>query len=342
MVLNHILSEFIRNIKYRLLLLFMTINSEILDTILKKVLDLKPNESFLVATDEPKKELAIQIYEYAKNITPSARIEIIKELERNGQEPEPEVAELMLNHDVQFYITSKSLSHTNARRNATKKGHRIISAPGLTYDMMKRCVDIDYDNMINLHNNLRPIIANSKEIYITTKAGTNIRIAVHDTQGYSDNLLKNKKGAFGNLPTGEIDSGIVREKTNGIIVFDGSFPGLGLLEKPIKVKVVDGVGTIIIDNDKAKILHNMLKDVGPNAFRLAELGIGTNPKAILTGNVLEDEKVLGTVHFAFGNDLSYNGTNDVPLHLDGVIKEPTLKVDNKIIMKDGEFIDEFY
>jgi len=313
----------------------MKINTQILDTILKKVLDLKPDESFLVTTDEPKKELAIQIYEYAKNITPSARIEIIKELERNGQEPGPEVAELILNHDVQFYLTSKSLSHTNSRRNATKKGHRIISAPGLTYDMMKRCVDINYDELINLHDKLRPIIADSKEIHITTKAGTDIKTAVHDTKGQSDNLLKNKPGAFGNLPTGEIDSGIVREKTNGTIVFDGSFPGLGILKNPIKVEVVDGIGTIVIDNDKAKILHNMLKVVGLNAFKLAELGIGTNPKAILTGNVLEDEKVLGTVHFAFGNDLSYNGTNDVPVHLDGVIKEPTINIDGKIIMKDG-------
>jgi len=317
----------------------MEINTQILDTILKKVLDLKPAESFLVITDKPKKELAMQIYEHAKKITPSVKFKVMKELKQDGQEPEPEVAELMLNHNIQFYLTSKSLSHTNARRNATKKGHRIISAPGLTYDMIKRCVDIDYGELIKFHNRLRPVIADSKEIHIITKAGTDIRTAVHDTHGQSNNLLKNRPGAFGNLPTGEIDSGVVREKTNGIIVFDGSFPGIGLLEKPIKVKVVDGVGTIIIDNDKSKILHNMLKYVGPNAFKLAELGIGTNPKAILTGNILEDEKVLGTVHFAFGNDLSYNGNNNVPVHLDGVLRNPTLKVDGKIIMKDGEFTD---
>ncbi len=320
----------------------MKINTQILDTILKKVLDLKSSESFLITTDEPKKELAMQVYEYAKNITPSARIEIMKELERNGQEPEPGVAELMLNHDVQFYLTSKSLSHTNARRNATKKGHRIISAPGLTYDMMKTCVNIDYDGLIKFHDRLRPIILNSKEIHIKTNAGTDIKTAVHDTQGHSDNLLKNKKGAFGNLPTGEVDSGIVREKTNGTIVFDGSFPGLGVLKNPVKVKVINGAGKIILDNKQAEKMNKMLSSVGEKAFKLAELGIGTNPKAILTGNVLEDEKVLGTVHFAFGNDLSYNGSNDVPVHLDGVLRNPTLKVDNKIIMKDGEFIDEFY
>ena len=315
----------------------MKINTQILNIILKKVLDLKPAESFLIITDELKKELAMQIYEYAKKITPSARIEVIKELEINGQEPEPEVSELMLDYDVQFYLTSKSLSHTNARRDATKKGHRIISAPGLTYDMMKRCVDINYDELIKFHDRLRPIIANSKEIHITTKAGTDIRTAVHDTKGQSDNLLKNKSGAFGNLPTGEIDSGVVREKTNGTIVFDGSFPELGILKNPVKVEVVNGIGNIIVENEEGKKMKEMLAEVGEDAFKLAELGIGTNPKAILTGNVLEDEKVKGTVHFAFGNDLTYNGNNDVPVHLDGVLRNPTLKVDGKIIMKDGEF-----
>ena len=320
----------------------MKINYQILNTILKKVLDLKPNESFLMITDEQKKELAMQVYKYAKNITPSARIEIMKNLKVNGQEPESDVAELMLNHDVQFYLTSKSLSHTDARRNATKKGRRIISAPGLTNSIINRCVDIDYDKLIKFHDRLRPIIANSKGIHITTKAGTNIRTSVHDTRGQSDNLLKNKQGAFGNLPTEEIDSGIVREKTNGTIVFDGSFPELGILKNPVKVEVINGKGKIIFDNEEAKKMNKMLSSVGEKAFLLAELGIGTNPEARITGNILEDEKVLGTVHFAFGNDLSYNGSNDVPLHLDGIIKVPTIEVDGKIIMKEGEFIDEFY
>jgi len=320
----------------------MEINAQILDTILKKVLDLKSSESFLITTDEPKKELAMQIYEYAKKITPSARIEIIKELERDGQEPEPEVAELMLNHYVQFYLTSKSLSHTKARRDATKKGHRIISVPGLTQSMIERCVDIDYGRLIKFHDRVRPIILNSKEIHIKTKAGTDIRTAVHDTQGESGNLLKNKKGAFGNLPTGEVDSGIVRGKTNGTIVFDGSFPGVGTIKNSVRVNVVNGVGNIIVENERGKKIKEMLTEVGENAFKLAELGIGTNPKAEITGNVLEDEKVLGTVHFAFGNDLTYNGNNNVPVHLDGILRNPTLKIDNKIIMRDGEFIDEFY
>ncbi len=84
-------------------------------------------------------------------------------------------------------------------------------------------------------------------------------------------------------------------------------------------------------------LKTILDEIGLPAYRLAEFGIGTNPKAKLTGKVIEDEKVKGTVHFALGNDLSYGGNNDIPLHLDGVIKEPTIIVDGQTIMVDGKF-----
>ena len=140
----------------------------------------------------------------------------MKELEQNGQEPEPDVADLMLMYDVQFYWTSKSLSHCQARREASSKGHRIISSPMLTYDMARRCIDIDYDVLIELHKKIRPYISGSREIRITTAAlGTDILTAVHDTHGQSDLILKDKPGSFGNLPVGEIDSGIIREKTIG-------------------------------------------------------------------------------------------------------------------------------
>lgn len=316
----------------------MKLEKRILETILKKVMALKPTESFLVIADPPQVELARQLSEYARGITPRVLFKLMEELEQNGQEPRPEIAQLMLEYDVQFYWTSKSLSHTRARRNASSKGHRIISSPMLTFDIANRCIDIDYDVLIELHKRVRPFIVNSREIRITTALGTDIMTAVHDTHGQSESILKNKPGSFGNLPVGEIDSGIVREKTNGIIVFDGSFPQIGLLESPIKASVKEGIAEIHLNSQQANKLHEMLAKVGSDAFKLAELGIGTNPNCKLTGIVLEDEKVLGTVHFALGNDLSYNGTNAVPLHLDGVIKKPTIWVDEALIMKEGTFI----
>ena len=55
---------------------------------------------------------------------------------------------------------------------------------------------------------------------------------------------------------------------------------------------------------------------------MAEFGIGTNDKAILTGIILEDEKVMGTIHIAFGDNKSMGGSVRVASHLDGLIKQP--------------------
>jgi len=316
----------------------MKIDEKIFDIILRKVLALKSSEGFLVVADPPKESLARQLFEYSKKITQHPHFKVIKELDRSGQEPEPGAAELMLGYDVQFYWTSKSLSHTLARRRATEKRFRIISAPMLTEDIINRCVDIDYDALVRLHEKLRPVIANSKEIRVTSGLGTDITTTVHDTHGARDAILMDQPGSWGNLPVGEVDSGVVRKKTNGRLVFDGSFPGIGLLKKPIKAEVFEGTASFETDHPQAKDLYRLLESVGPGGFKVAELGIGTNSKALLTGIVLEDEKVLGTVHFAFGNDLTYNGDNDVPLHLDGVIKDPNIYVDGQKIMEKGKFI----
>ena len=76
-----------------------------------------------------------------------------------------------------------------------------------------------------------------------------------------------------------------------------------------------------------------------NARKVAELGIGTNPKAILSGNVLEDEKVLGTCHVAVGDNTSYDGgKNKAEVHWDGIVIQPTIWFDDEKIMESGELL----
>ena len=77
---------------------------------------------------------------------------------------------------------------------------------------------------------------------------------------------------------------------------------------------------------------------GPEATNVAELGIGTNEEAILTGNILEDEKIFGTAHVAFGASAGIGGTIQVPVHLDVVIKEPTVEIDGEAILGGGELL----
>ena len=77
---------------------------------------------------------------------------------------------------------------------------------------------------------------------------------------------------------------------------------------------------------------------GEAGTNFAELGVGTNERAILTGNVLEDEKILGSVHLAFGASAAIGGTVQVPVHLDCVLLEPTVEIDGEVVVSGRELL----
>jgi leucyl aminopeptidase (aminopeptidase T) len=77
---------------------------------------------------------------------------------------------------------------------------------------------------------------------------------------------------------------------------------------------------------------------GEDGTNIAELGIGTNEKAMLTGEILEDEKIFGSCHVAFGASAGIGGTVQVPVHLDCIILRPTVELDGEAIVRDGELV----
>ena len=89
---------------------------------------------------------------------------------------------------------------------------------------------------------------------------------------------------------------------------------------------------------EAEQLLATLRAAGEQGTNLAELGVGTNEQATLTGNVLEDEKILGTVHIAFGASAGIGGTVSVPVHLDSVVLQPTLDIGGTRVIEAGEFL----
>lgn len=305
-------------------------------TIIKECMDVKSSESVLIITDSVKKSIGEVLVKAAKEVTDNVKIIEIPVGKNHGEEPPIDTAEEMLKYDVILIATDKSISHTNARRNASDKGARIASMPEITKDMMERCIDIDYEKLQNFHDKLRKILIDSNEIKVTTKLGTDVVAKLRCVRGKVAGYFHNK-GDFSNLPTGEVDSGVEEGSVNGILVVDGSFGNIGMLDVPLTLEVKDGYVVSISGNDAEKLIR-LLQPHGKHAYKIAEVGIGTNPKAKITGVVLEDEKVKGTIHFAVGNDLTYEGTNDVKIHLDGVIKKPNIVVDGKTIMEEGKFL----
>jgi leucyl aminopeptidase (aminopeptidase T) len=116
---------------------------------------------------------------------------------------------------------------------------------------------------------------------------------------------------------------------------DGSFPEIGPLSKPVVLTIKAGSIKRLTGGKEAEKLRQWLRIFGRQSKTVAEVGIGTNPNAVVTGCTLEDEKALGTAHVAFGNSLSFDGKGTVDCHLDGIILKPTLTIDGKVIIEKG-------
>jgi len=256
--------------------------------VMKQCLAVKPGESILIVTDPTRRLLAGIFETAAKEITAKVDVAVVSGMTGNAQESPQSVADKMLKADVALLITTYSLSHTQARKQACAAGCRIASMPGITLDMIQRTLLADYSQIATLSDKLARILTDGQTAKLTSPAGTNLQLALGNRLGESDNGLYTQAGSFGNLPAGEACIGPLEGQTRGILVIDGAIADITL--------------------------------------------------AKLSPNVLEAEKVFGTCHVTLGSNISYGGKVDVPFHSDGIVLQPTLQIDGKIIIKAGKFL----
>ena len=305
-------------------------------TALQQCLDLKQGEKFLVIVDEPQMEIGQAFFQVGKEMGAETMLLEFTPRKNNGDEPPSPIAKAWLDCDVFVAPASKSLTHTRARENAVNAGARGSTLPGVTVEMMERCIPVDYNKMKERCDKLVQILTEGKEVHITTELGTNLRFSMEGREGHPDTGIYNKPGMFGNLPAGEAYMAPLEGTAEGVFIVDGAM--IGVMEEPITLKVEKGFVTEITGGKEAKELLEMVEEVGHDARNIAEFGIGLNEKAIFTGNVLEDEKIDNTIHIAIGNNAHFGGVVDVPFHMDGIIKKPTVAIDGKVIIKDGKHL----
>lgn len=299
----------------------------------------KKDEKILVITDELKREIGLSLHKNAIRLGYESLLVEMKSGKINGEEPSPAIAELMQKFDVVFCPTAKSLTHTDARRNASALGVRIATFPGITNEVMIRGMNADYKSISKRTVKLTEILESGNKIHVTTPIGTDITFSIAGRKAYASKGLFHAKGESGNLPTGEAYLAPVEGTANGVFIVDGSMAGLGLIKNAnIRIEVENGYAIKITGGVLAKKLNVMLDEVGKDARNIAEFGIGTNDSAKLSGVLLEDEKVMGTIHIALGNNVSMGGSVNVPIHLDGVVKKPTVWMDGKLLMRDGKLL----
>lgn len=297
-----------------------------------------PGERILIVTDEPLRSIAYALREAARQLGHDPIVVEMFPRRTNGEEPPALVAEMMTRADVVLCPTSKSLTHTDARRAATAAGARVGTLPGVTEDIMVRCMNADYQRIAERTHELCAMLERTSSVRVTAPSGTDIRLPIAGRKAHASSGLFRQRGEWGNLPTGEAYLAPLEGQSSGVVVVDGSMAGVGVTQQPIRIVVENGYATEITGGPEAQTLIALLEPHGRDARNVAEFGIGTNDRARLTGVILEDEKVMGTIHIAFGDNKSMGGTVGVPSHLDGLVKQPTVWFDDRKIMEDGRFV----
>jgi leucyl aminopeptidase (aminopeptidase T) len=225
------------------------------------------------------------------------------------------------------------------------KSIRVGHCPGITKSMMiEGPMNVDYTKMLDTANKMINSFNNAKQVHITAPGGTDTILCIED-RGFSTDVQLTDESYFANLPCGEIWCGPVETMGDGIIVCDGSIGDIGKVSKPLKIFIEKGK-IIDIESDDQKLIEDIEKliNIDEGAKVIGELGIGLNPGAHLSGNLLEDEKALQTAHIAFGNNEEMEGgQNRSKTHRDFLFYKPTMKVSYKdgssqTLIRDGEIL----
>ncbi len=297
-------------------------------------LAIAPGEEVCVIVDPASRTIGEALRDAARDSGADAVLTLMDERENDGTEPPRSIAAAMAACDVLIAPTSRSLSHTAARKRASENGVRGTTMPGVTEDMLARVMTVDFDTMRSRSRAVAALLSDATEAHVTCPRGTDMHLDLTGRDGISDDGDLAARGAFGNLPCGE---GFVAPAGGEGTIVASSLAPLGLSDPPARLTVTggriadarEGIGPEFIGRLRAQ------GELGTN---LAELGIGTNDRATLTGNVLEDEKILGTVHIAFGASAGIGGTVSVPIHLDVVVLDATLTIGDTTVLRDGEWV----
>jgi len=305
--------------------------------VLRDCLEVEPGEEVLVICNPVTEDIGELMRIQAAGDGAWATLAVISESDSNGAEPPAPVAAAMIASNVVLAPTIQSLSHTYARRAANRAGVRVATLPGVTADMLARLMNADMGMLRRRGASVAAALRSGEEAHITCSHGSDLRLGLKGRIPIADAGVINKPGAFGNLPCGEAFVAPLEETGEGTLVVDGSIAGVGMVETPVELTISEGHLTDATGPEGAVLLELLTKH-GPDGTNVAELGIGTNEEATLTGNILEDEKILGTAHVAFGASAAIGGGVQVPVHLDCVLQEPTVEVDGTVICRGGELL----
>ena len=313
--------------------------------ILTECAEINNKASILFIADSNTVNIAKKFMNEVKKLNPDCHImyEKIETLERHGQEPPVTIANLMLEADITMSLSTYSLAHTKARINALNVGKYFLSMPLYTNELLSsEALSVDYKKQFPLVEYVASKFTHGSAVHITSNKGTDLNLNIEGRIGNICPGFVSEKYYLGSPPDIEANVSPVEVNSSGVIVIDGSVtcPQVGLLSEDVIFEINKGcIVSIVSENPKLKFtLESIFLEGNPKKRILAELGVGLNPLAKLTGCMLTDEGAMGTIHFGFGSNSTVGGLNDVDFHLDCVINKPNITIDHQLFMLKGEIV----
>ena len=236
-------------------------------------------------------------------------------------------------------LSNNSTSHTNFRKLACHAGARFASLPHFDPEMFHTSMDVDWKALAERTKRLVAEVNKAEWIRVTCPNGTHMMICKQGRHAEGDDGLLTASGSFGNLPAGEAYLAPLEGESHGIMVIE--WGPTSQLNEPLRLTVENGIVTRIDGNDPLRLRLEGKFAENSACRNIAELGIGTNDRASRPDNVLEAEKILGTIHIALGDNTGFGGTVSAPFHEDYVFYQPTVTLiladgSEKIILDSGK------
>jgi len=320
---------------------------------LESVLEAIPGESIVIICDDEKKEIGKAFADGALALNLWTRLVTLKTSEEMRKEVQPNLLEVLTQHKPDIYInllrdkreeTPFRLKIINAetRDHKSRLGH----CPGITISMLTEgalaLTSQEHRDMQSFASQLMQALATAVKVEITNPAGTKLSLNVERREFYTDTKMNWEAMKWMNLPTGEVYVAPIENSLDGKLICDMAIGGIGPIKTPLEVYAKNGKAEKLTCRDK-EVLKAVEETLASDEWSniVGEFAFGINPKARFTQEFLEAEKMLGTIHIAFGRNIDMpGGKNTSKNHMDMLVSKPTVNVtmqdDSKItILKEG-------
>jgi len=307
-------------------------------TIVETCAGVQPGETVLVVTDTDMVRIAEVLAMAVRERDAEPVIAVMIPRKGDGEEPPACIAEAMKKVNVTLSPVSTSITHTRAVKEAAATGSRIIALTAFTEDLLIRGgIQADFKKLKPVCLKVARRLGEARSVRLTSLAGTSLTMRKEGRRGNALYCIV-EPGEFSPVPNVEANFSPLEGTAEGIIVVDASIPyiGIGLLKEPVRCRVERGFIVSIEGGTQADLLKRDLhKRNDPNCYNIAELGVGLNPESRMSGIMLDDEGVLGSVHIGIGSNITLGGNIKGAIHYDLLMRGASIELDGETVLEEG-------